>query len=81
MKFKSSLAALDAYNAFGEIHDIAKNKKELEKIDLQISENEMQFQEGLKKQGINVTEEEDLQVDIDERYDAWRFGLGWLPGK
>ena len=60
MKFKSSLAALDAYNAFGEIQDISKNKKELEKIDLQISENEMQFQEGLKKQGIKVTEEDDL---------------------
>jgi hypothetical protein len=29
----------------------------------------MQFQEGLKKQGINVTEEDDLQVDIDERYE------------
>jgi len=34
MKFKSSLAALDAYNSFGEIQDITKNKKELEKIDL-----------------------------------------------
>jgi|TARA_B110000285_G_C14847559_1_gene478359 hypothetical protein len=34
MKFKSSVAALDAYNSFGEIQDIAQNKKELEKIDL-----------------------------------------------
>ena len=37
LKYKSSLAALDAYNSFDEVKNIAKNKKELEKIDLQIS--------------------------------------------
>ena len=29
----------------------------------------MKFSEGLKKQGINITDDDDLQVDIDERYD------------
>ena len=40
---------MDTYNSYFDIRDAAKNKKELEKVELSISENEKAFREENKK--------------------------------
>jgi len=43
MKYKTSSAALEAFNSYFEIRDVNKNKAELEKIEVQIKETEKGF--------------------------------------
>jgi len=38
MKFKTSLAALEAFNSYFEIRDESKNKEELKRLDFKIGE-------------------------------------------